>query len=87
MGSGAHRLYKLQLLDRLEIQDVVWEVDRGVPTGKECSQVDGQEHGSAGFRKRCVGRIVTSLKNAIGSLCPICDPNPQNQKGNFKQVN
>ncbi len=28
----------------------------------------------AGFRKRYVGRIVACLKNAIGSLCPICDP-------------
>ncbi len=39
----------------------------------------------AGFRKRYVGRIVASLKNAICSLCPICDPNPYNQKGYFKQ--
>ncbi len=28
----------------------------------------------AGFRKRYVGRIVACLKNAIGSLGPVCDP-------------
>ncbi len=39
----------------------------------------------ASFRKRYVGRIVACLKNAIGSLCPICDPNPYNPKGYFKQ--
>ncbi len=39
----------------------------------------------AGFRKRYVGRIVAFWKNAIGSLCPICDPNKYNQKGYFKQ--
>ncbi len=39
----------------------------------------------AGFRKRYVGRIAACLKDAIGILCPICDPNPYNQKGYFKQ--
>ncbi len=38
-----------------------------------------------GFRKRYEGRIVACLKNAIGSVCPICDPNPYNQKGYFKK--
>ncbi len=38
-----------------------------------------------GFRKGYVGRFVACLKNTIGSLCPICDPNPHNQKGYFKQ--
>ncbi len=39
----------------------------------------------AGFKKRYLGRTVTCLKNAIGSLCPICDPNPYYQKGYFKK--
>ncbi len=39
----------------------------------------------AGLRMRYVDRIVAFLKNALGSLCPICDPNPYNQKGYFKQ--
>ncbi len=39
----------------------------------------------AGFRKRYEGRIFARLKNAIGSLCPICDPNPYNQENFFKQ--
>ncbi len=39
----------------------------------------------AGFGKRYVGRIFACLKNAMGSLCPICDPNPYNQKGYFKK--
>ncbi len=39
----------------------------------------------AGFRERYVGRIVACLKNAIDSLCPICDPNPYHQKGYFKK--
>ncbi len=34
---------------------------------------------------RYIGRIAACLKNAIGRLCPICDPNPYIQKGYFKQ--
>ncbi len=33
----------------------------------------------ADFRKRCVGGMITCLKNAIGNLHTICDPNPYNQ--------
>ncbi len=39
----------------------------------------------AGFWKRYVGRIIACLKNAIGGLCPISDPNLYNQKGYFEQ--
>ncbi len=56
------------------------------PTGKNTTkQLNWDYPPCASLRKRYEGRIVACLKNAIGSFCPICDPNPYNQKGYFKQ--